>query len=70
MWETELEFSQRVNAQTEFFIADIAGMTVFEHIGAELSFNTGPWKARLAKRIERLPLGSAILRWYRLNTRS
>jgi hypothetical protein len=65
MWETELDFSRRVNVQTRYFVADIAGTNVFEHIGADLSFNTGPWKTRMAKRIKKLPLGNALLEWCR-----
>ena len=64
MWEAELEFSRRVNEQTRTFIADIEGMNVFEHIGAEHSFNTGSKKARLAKKISSYPGGAAAIDAY------
>jgi GT2 family glycosyltransferase len=61
MWETELDYSRRINAQRNFFVADIAGWTLFKHIGAELSFNTGPLKAQLATRLARTSFGARVL---------
>ncbi len=60
MWEMELDFSRRANAQTNTFVADIEGMDVFSHIGFDYSYNTGSWRARLARVISSLPCGSAI----------
>jgi GT2 family glycosyltransferase len=65
MWETELDYSRRVNLQRQFFIADIGGWTLFKHIGAELSFNTGPLKTQIATWLERATLGAGLLRAFR-----
>ena len=46
MWEMELEFSRRVNAQKGTFVADIEGLNAFHHIGEDYSHNW-PWKKRL-----------------------
>ena len=56
MWETELDYAQRVNAQTSFFIADIVGLDAFRHIGGGLSYNRGPWTARFSMALERYPI--------------
>jgi len=66
MWEMELDFACRVNAQTTTFIADIEGLDGFSHIGADHSYNTGTRRARLAKRIAALPGGSAAIATYSL----
>ncbi len=65
MWEMELEFSQRVNAQRDTFIADLEGTDVFKHTGAEHSYNAGSKKVRLAKKISALPGGAAAFDGYR-----
>lgn len=64
MWEMELDFSQRANAQIATFIADIVGMDSFSHIGFDYSYNTGAWRARLAKVISTTTCGSAIMKSY------
>jgi glycosyltransferase involved in cell wall biosynthesis len=64
MWESELDYSQRVNAQTKYFVGDVDGLNVFEHIGAELSFNTGNLNARLGRQLDKLPFGRTLLRSY------
>lgn len=63
MWEAELEFSRRVNAQTNSFIADVEGMNVFAHIGAEHSYNVSS-KKLLAKKISRYPGGARAIEAY------
>ncbi len=65
MWETELDFSRRVNAQTHYFIAEVTGMDAFRHIRTDLSFNRGSARARWAKKIESLWLGKPLLSGYR-----
>jgi glycosyltransferase involved in cell wall biosynthesis len=64
MWESELDYSQRINAQTKYFVGDVHGLNVFEHIGAELSFNTGNLNARLGRQLDKLPFGRTLLRSY------
>ena len=46
MWEMELDFSRRFNAQIDVFVADIEGLDAFEHIGEAYSYNW-PWKKRV-----------------------
>lgn len=46
MWEMELDFSRRFNAQADVFVADIEGLDAFEHIGEAYSYNW-PWKKRV-----------------------
>ncbi|MGJ0507143.1 MAG: glycosyltransferase [Methylocystis sp.] len=53
MWETELDYAQRVNAQTRYFIADIVGLDAFRHIGQALSYNHGPLAGRIAAHFEK-----------------
>ena len=60
MWETELDFSRRVNAQTTHYIADM-NINAFRHIGADLSFNTGNWKARVGRIVEKIPGGTRLM---------
>lgn len=60
MWEMELEFSRRANAQTETFIADIEGMDVFEHIGEAYSYNR-PWKKRVIRWVSGMPVAGPFL---------
>jgi hypothetical protein len=64
MWECELEYSQRINAQTKCFVADVYGMDVFEHIGAEFSFSTGNLNARIARQLNKLPFEPTVVRFY------
>jgi Glycosyl transferase family 2 len=66
MWETELDYSRRVNGQMRFFVADVPTMDAFSHIGQELSFNTGSWRVRYAKRLERIGAGRGALETWRL----
>lgn len=61
MWETELDYARRVNAQTRYYIADIVGLDAFKHIGAEVSYNTGPLAGRVAAKLERVaPLAPLV----------
>jgi glycosyltransferase involved in cell wall biosynthesis len=61
MWVTELDYARRVNAQTRYAVADIVGMDAFGHIGAELSYNSGPLAGRLASKLERFaPAGPLV----------
>lgn len=59
MWETELDYSQRVNAQTNWFVADFGGGSNFDHIGEDQSFNW-PWKKRAHRMIVAVPGGNAL----------
>lgn len=52
MWETELDFSQRVNAQTAQYVGDL-GFIAFEHIGEALSYNESSKKRSLSERLIR-----------------
>jgi glycosyltransferase involved in cell wall biosynthesis len=61
MWETELDYARRVNAQTEYFVADIVGLDAFRHIGEELSYNRGPLTARISMALERYALGRHVV---------
>src|SRR5262249_316715 len=65
MWACELDFARRVNRQLHHFVADISGLSVFKHIGAEHSFNTSSLKTRLAKRLERIKYGAEVLEGWR-----
>lgn len=64
MWETELEFSCRVNAQATTYIADIKRMNIFSHVGADYSYNSASRKVRLAKRISSVPGGAVAIETY------
>lgn len=55
MWDAELDYSQRVNAQTEFVIGDCPDLTAFDHIGAELSYNKGSLLSRIKGALLKLP---------------
>jgi len=65
MQKTELDMRDRFNAQTRFRAAFIEGHHLFEHIGADLSFNEPPPLARLSAAFERLPGLRAVVRLYR-----
>jgi len=52
MWDCELDYVRRVNVQTRYSVADIVGLDAFRHIGAELSFNTGPWTGRVTAALD------------------
>ena len=64
MWECELDYSQRVNAQITFFVAEVYGLNVFEHVGTEFSFNTGNLKTRIGRQLDKMPFGRALVRSY------
>ena len=64
MWEMELDFARRANAQTNICIADIERMDSFTHIGAEHSYNGTSKKVRIAKRISTVPGGAAAIETY------
>lgn len=51
MWECELDYSRRVNAQSRYLIADL-DRPAFHHIGEPLSFNTGNWRARVYRKLK------------------
>jgi hypothetical protein len=53
-----------VNAQTRFFVAEVYGMNVFEHIGSEYSFNTGNLKTRIGRQLDKMSFGRAVMRSY------
>jgi hypothetical protein len=64
MWETELDYSRRVNAQTEWFIGDLTPLNAFTHIGEAYSYNW-PWQKRVEHHLRRLPGGALALGAYR-----
>jgi len=64
MWEAELEFSRRVNAQTHFFIGDIEGLDAFSHIGADHSYNVS-LKKYLESKLRSYSGGGAVIEGYR-----
>ena len=63
MWVAELDYCQRVNAQTQWKVADWPGVSVFEHIGEELSYNR-PWKSQVVAAVRSLPGGARLHDWY------
>ena len=65
MQKTELDMRDRFNAQTRFRAAFIEGFHLFEHIGADMSFNEPPPLARLSAALERVPGLRAAVRLYR-----
>lgn len=64
MWETELDYSRRINAQTKWCVGDLPDVDAFEHIGEEYSYNW-PWKKRLDFAFRKLPAGARLLAFYR-----
>src|SRR5262249_61884577 len=60
MWESELDFSRRVNAQTTTLIGDIDNLDAFRHIGQAHSYNWS-WHKWVAAALEHLPAGRAVL---------
>lgn len=60
MWEMELEFSRRVNAQSSIFIGDLVGLNAFRNIGEAHSYNW-PWKKRVQKALDGTATGRVIL---------
>lgn len=64
MWETELDYSQRVNRQNEWFVGDLFPLDAFLHIGEPYSFNW-PWKKRVEAQIRQIPGGATLLAAYR-----
>ena len=65
MQKTELDMRDRFNAQTRFQAAFIEGHHLFEHIGADMSFNEPPPLARLSAAFDRLPGLRGAVRLYR-----
>jgi GT2 family glycosyltransferase len=61
MWETELDYSRRVNSQSSWFIAEVTGAAAFRHIGENLSFNTGSFRQRLFGLVRKIPGASLVL---------
>ena len=61
MWEAELDYSRRVNAQTSLFIAEISGEAAFRHIGEDCSFNSGSVRQRVFGLLRRIPGAAAVL---------
>lgn len=64
MWDTELDYSRRVNAQTRWHVADMPDVDAFRHIGEEYSYNW-PWKKRVEHLVRRIPGGAMGLKLYR-----
>ena len=56
MWDCELDYARRVNAQSEYVIADLAGTDAFRHIGAELSYNRGARMAQMSMALSKYPI--------------
>jgi glycosyltransferase involved in cell wall biosynthesis len=65
MQKTELDMRDRFNAQRRFKAAFIEGYHLFEHIGADASFNRPPPLARLSAALERAPALRGAVRFYR-----
>jgi glycosyltransferase involved in cell wall biosynthesis len=63
MHACELDFAQRIGSQTKHYIADIAGLDVFKHIGGKLSYQPKNLKGYLADAIEGV-YGGAMLKRY------
>lgn len=55
MQRTELDMRDRFNAQSRFQAAFVEGFHVFEHIGADASFNRGLPLARIGMAMDRVP---------------
>lgn len=64
MWETELDYCQRVDKQMAFYVADSPDLDVFGHIGEAHSYNW-PWKKRAEHILKRIPGGKEALSAYR-----
>ena len=65
MQKTELDMRDCFNAQSRFRAAFVESHHVFEHIGAEASFNRPPPLARLSAALDRVPLLRHGVRLYR-----
>jgi glycosyltransferase involved in cell wall biosynthesis len=65
MQRTELDMRDRFNAQTRFRAAYIEGFHLFEHIGADMSFNEPLPLARLSAALDRVPGLRGVVRLYR-----
>ncbi len=64
MWDTELEYSRRVNAQARWHVADMPQIDAFRHIGESYSYNW-PWKKRIEHLVKKLPYGALAMKFYR-----
>ena len=64
MWDTELDYSRRVNAQKRWFVADMPQVSAFRHIGEAYTYNW-PWKKRFEHIVRKVPGGAAIMTVYR-----
>ena len=64
MWDVELDYSQRINNQNTWKIADCENLYIFDHIGEDYSYNW-PWKKRVHYLIEGIPGGSNALNLYK-----
>jgi glycosyltransferase involved in cell wall biosynthesis len=70
MIKMELHMMKQVCRQSTYRVATIVGMEVFKHIGERFSFNPGKRRARMLKRFQRLPGGTALYRLVRHLKRS
>lgn len=64
MWDMELNFCQRVNDQEKYYVAYVEELSVFRHIGADFSYNTGNWRSRVAKRLIKYKVGRLFVDKY------
>jgi glycosyltransferase involved in cell wall biosynthesis len=64
MWDAELDYSQRINSQATWRIADCENLNIFEHIGENYSYNW-PWKKRVHYLLEKVPGGGCFLKYYK-----
>lgn len=64
MWDTELDYSRRVNAQTHWCVADMPDVDAFRHVGEAYSYNW-PWKKRVEHLVRKVPGGAAGMSLYR-----
>ena len=69
MWDNELDYSRRINEQTLYRVADIFGLTVFTHVGADLSYNTGSRVARIKGVLLKIPMLRRLREWMNLKRR-
>ncbi len=69
MWDNELDYSRRINAQTRYRVADIVGLTALTHIGADLSYNTGSRITRIKGVLLKIPVLRKLLEWMNLKRR-
>lgn len=65
MWDTELDYSRRVNAQVRWFVADLPQVDAFRHIGEAYTYNW-PWKKRVERIVRKVPGGAAFMGFYRV----